>query len=140
DRVGVMHLGQLAGLGAAERLYTRPRHPCTKALLNSIPGLDPETGQARRPGPLEGDPPSPVTSPRECRLRTRCPTAHAICAARMTCVQRLCPNSKVRMWTTGWLATSLTEWATTLDPTLVPHRAPGHPVHRMGKTRSNRFI
>ncbi|HLS02455.1 MAG TPA: ABC transporter ATP-binding protein, partial [Beutenbergiaceae bacterium] len=80
DRVGVMHLGQLAELGAAEKLYTRPRHPYTKALLNSIPGLDPETGQARRPVPLEGDPPSPVNPPSGCRFRTRCPIAQDICA------------------------------------------------------------
>ncbi|UOQ57360.1 ABC transporter ATP-binding protein [Leucobacter allii] len=80
DRVAVMHLGQLAEIGAAERLYERPRHPYTRALLDSIPGLDPLTGIARRPVPLQGDPPSPLHPPSGCRFRTRCPLAHDRCA------------------------------------------------------------
>ena len=54
DQVAVMHLGQLAEIGPAESVYRAPRHPYTKALLDSIPGLDPETGIARRPVPLTG--------------------------------------------------------------------------------------
>jgi len=80
DRVAVMHLGQLAEVGPAERIYLAPRHPYTKALLDSIPGLDPETGAARRPIPLGGEPPSPLDPPSGCRFRTRCPRAQDRCA------------------------------------------------------------
>ncbi|QEV99217.1 ATP-binding cassette domain-containing protein [Microbacterium caowuchunii] len=80
DVVAVMHLGQLAEIGPSEELYRAPRHPYTRALLDSIPGLDPETGVARRPVPMKGEPPSPLHPPSGCRFRTRCPRAQEICA------------------------------------------------------------
>ncbi|WP_240760002.1 ABC transporter ATP-binding protein [Phytoactinopolyspora endophytica] len=80
DRVAVMHLGQLAEIGPAEELYDSPRHPYTRALLDSVPVLDLETGVARRPVPLSGEPPSPLHPPSGCRFRTRCPRAEARCA------------------------------------------------------------
>src|SRR3954453_14770311 len=42
DRVGVMYLGRIAGLGTVEQLYANPRHPYTVALLSAIP--DPHPG------------------------------------------------------------------------------------------------
>ncbi|MCR2811258.1 MULTISPECIES: oligopeptide/dipeptide ABC transporter ATP-binding protein [unclassified Microbacterium] len=80
DQVAVMHLGQLAEIGPAEQVYATPRHPYTRALLDSIPGLDPETGIARRPVTLKGEPPSPLHPPSGCRFRTRCPRAQDKCA------------------------------------------------------------
>ncbi|MFC7404727.1 ABC transporter ATP-binding protein [Georgenia alba] len=80
DRVAVMHLGQLAEIGPVDVLYEAPRHPYTWALLDSIPVLDIETGLARRPVPLPGEPPSPLDPPSGCRFRTRCPLAQDVCA------------------------------------------------------------
>lgn len=80
DRVAVMHLGQLAEVGPAADLYAAPKHPYTRALLDSIPVLDPATGATRRPVPMSGEPPSPLHPPTGCRFRTRCPRAQEICA------------------------------------------------------------
>jgi oligopeptide transport system ATP-binding protein len=41
NRVAVMYRGRLVELAAAERLFTRPVHPYTKALLSAIPKLQP---------------------------------------------------------------------------------------------------
>ena len=80
DRVTVMYLGQLMELGPSEELYSAPLHPYTRALLDSIPGLDPETGVAHRPVAQQGETPSPLNPPSGCRFRTRCLRAQDICA------------------------------------------------------------
>jgi oligopeptide/dipeptide ABC transporter ATP-binding protein len=95
DRVAVMHLGQLAEVGPAEELYRRPLHPYTAALLDSIPGLDPETGRARRPRPLEGEAPSPLNPPSGCRFRTRCPLARPRCAEEEPVLREHAPDHQV---------------------------------------------
>ncbi len=78
DRVAVMYLGKLCELGESDRLYAKPAHPYTNALLASIPVPDPEA--ARSDVALTGELPSPINPPSGCRFRTRCPRARDICA------------------------------------------------------------
>ena len=80
DRVLVMYLGQVVEIGASEDLFTAPRHPYTKALLSSIPSMDPD--RRTEVPPLAGDPPNPINPPSGCRFHTRCPRAEAVCAQR----------------------------------------------------------
>ncbi len=68
DSVGVMYLGKLVETGPAERVFTRPLHPYTQALLRA--------GET----PLAGETPSAAAPPSGCRFRTRCPLAKAVCA------------------------------------------------------------
>ncbi|MFF2846292.1 ABC transporter ATP-binding protein [Streptomyces sp. NPDC058001] len=78
DNVLVMYLGKVCEYGDAVRVYDRPAHPYTRALLDSVPLTDPDKGFA---GPaLEGDVPSPLAPPSGCRFRTRCPLAKDRCA------------------------------------------------------------
>jgi peptide/nickel transport system ATP-binding protein len=78
DRVGVMYLGRLVELAPAETLFTAPRHPYTRALLEAIPDLE-MTGRRRMP--IGGEVPSPITPPAGCAFHPRCPLADARCRA-----------------------------------------------------------
>jgi peptide/nickel transport system ATP-binding protein len=80
DRVMVMYLGQVAELGPSEALFEDPRHPYTRALLSSVPAMDPD--QRTEEPPLAGDPPNPINPPSGCRFHTRCALAESICSQR----------------------------------------------------------
>ncbi len=81
DRVMVMYLGQVVEIGPAESLFTQPQHPYTRALLSSIPSMDPD--RRTQTPPLAGDPPNPINPPTGCRFHTRCAQAQDICAQRV---------------------------------------------------------
>jgi peptide/nickel transport system ATP-binding protein len=69
-RVAVMYLGRIVELGETERIFTAPRHPYTKALLESVPSLDP-AHRLIKPAAL-GDVPSPANPPPGCHYHPRC--------------------------------------------------------------------
>jgi len=77
DRVAVMYLGRIVELASDKDLYTAPRHPYTRFLLASIPGLEPGARPDRKR--LKGEVPSPLSPPKGCRFHPRCPERMAIC-------------------------------------------------------------
>ncbi len=79
DRVGVMYCGRLVEEAPAARIFTRPRHPYTVALLSAVPLPDPASG--RRRIVLSGEPPGALAPPAGCAFHPRCPVASARCAA-----------------------------------------------------------
>ncbi|HAR6192903.1 TPA: ATP-binding cassette domain-containing protein [Staphylococcus pseudintermedius] len=78
DYICVMYLGHILEQGPAEAIYENPSHPYTKALISSIPEIDPRQRKERIL--LEGDLPSPSDPPSGCPFHTRCPVAEARCA------------------------------------------------------------
>ncbi|HEX5769037.1 MAG TPA: oligopeptide/dipeptide ABC transporter ATP-binding protein [Burkholderiales bacterium] len=76
DRVGVMYLGRIVELGGAAQLFSRPRHPYTRMLLDAVPDLA-MSGKPRTP--VAGEVPNPLAPPPGCAFHPRCPHANARC-------------------------------------------------------------
>ena len=77
-RVLVMYMGQLVELAENAKLFGSPRHPYTRALLDSVPVPDPVIAPKR--APLRGEVGSLVNPPSGCVFHPRCPIAEAICS------------------------------------------------------------
>jgi peptide/nickel transport system ATP-binding protein len=78
DQVMVMYLGRIMEIASGSRLYQRPAHPYTQALLSAAPIPDPSQRHDRIL--LKGDIPSPMNPPSGCVFRTRCPYAITECS------------------------------------------------------------
>jgi peptide/nickel transport system ATP-binding protein len=81
DRVMVMYLGQVLEIGPSDALYENPQHPYTRALLSSIPSMDPD--HRTEVAALAGDPPNPINPPAGCRFHPRCALAASVCSQRV---------------------------------------------------------
>jgi peptide/nickel transport system ATP-binding protein len=78
DQVGVMYLGRLVELADRNALFSQPRHPYTRMLLDAIPDIA-MTGRQRTP--VQGEVPNPLQPPTGCAFHPRCPHANARCSA-----------------------------------------------------------
>jgi dipeptide transport system ATP-binding protein len=77
----VMYLGLAMEQGPTERIFARPLHPYTAALLDSVPAMAGSGTGRRRRVALSGELPSPLNPPRGCVFSTRCPHAIERCHA-----------------------------------------------------------
>ena len=73
DTIAIMYLGRIVEKGPAQRIFERPAHPYTRALVQAIP--DPNPRNQRAFVPVEGETPSPVSPPAGCAFHPRCPFA-----------------------------------------------------------------
>ena len=86
DWVGVMYLGRVVEWGTKRTVFSTPRHPYTRMLLDTIPDI---TMSGRERVPVGGEVPNPIAPPSGCPFHPRCPHANERCvrevpAARLT--------------------------------------------------------
>ncbi len=77
QRVAVMYLGRIVELADTDQIFSDPRHPYTRALIDSIPRMSAES--LNDVFDIEGEPPSPFDVPSGCRFHPRCPIATERC-------------------------------------------------------------
>ncbi len=91
-RVLVMYTGKIVEIGRTNDLFREPKHPYTKALLDSVPRLG--TG---RKEPLRGIPgavPDFLNLPSGCTFHPRCPIADASCTSEFPSLRNISYGSK----------------------------------------------
>ena len=76
-RVQVLYAGRTAEVDRVEELFSRPMHPYTLGLLNSLPKLE-EAGTELHP--IAGSPPSMLNPPPACPFHPRCLLAEPRCS------------------------------------------------------------
>lgn len=79
DTIGVMYLGRLVEVCAADEIYNHPLHPYTQGLLAAVPIPSPQLAREKTANAIEGDIPSPISPPSGCHFHTRCKHAQPIC-------------------------------------------------------------
>ena len=78
DDILVMYLGQMVEKAPSEKLFKKPMHPYTQALLSAIPIPDPDLPMNRIT--MKGELTSPVNPGIDCRFAKRCPFAKDECS------------------------------------------------------------
>ena len=75
-RIGVMYLGRLVEVSEGKRLFSDPRHPYTRMLLEAVPDLA-MVGKPREG--VKGEIPNPIDPPSGCTFHPRCPLVFDRC-------------------------------------------------------------
>jgi peptide/nickel transport system ATP-binding protein len=78
SRIGVMYLGRIVEISDGRELFTHPKHPYTRMLLDAVPDVG-MTGRQRIP--VSGEIPNPINPPSGCTFNPRCPFANGRCVA-----------------------------------------------------------
>jgi peptide/nickel transport system ATP-binding protein len=76
DRVGVMYAGRVVELATTAELFSHPKHPYTRMLLDAVPDLS-KSGRVRTA--VAGEVPNPLDLPPGCAFNPRCPYANDRC-------------------------------------------------------------
>ena len=103
-RVAVMYLGRLVEVAPTQRLFERPRHPYTEALLSAVPRIQASPGRPRERIILRGDPPDASRPPAGCAFHTRCRFAQDRCRTEQPALAEIEPGRQVACHFAGELA------------------------------------
>src|SRR5947207_27929 len=95
DRVAVMYAGRLVEFGPVRKIFDEPRHPYTRALLQSIPRF---ADARERLTAIGGQPPDLSALPLGCAFHPRCPDAIDRCRGEAPPETGAATGHTVRCW------------------------------------------
>jgi len=95
-RTYVMYAGEIVEEAPTQALFSKPRHPYTMGLLESVPRLDRRmTGPLK---PIKGSPPSPFDRGPGCPFAPRCPFANSQSWESRPALELVGPDHMVACW------------------------------------------
>jgi len=95
DRVCIMYAGRIVEEAKVLAIFSRPRHPYTQGLLNSIPAhRQPRSRLSAIPGAV----PHPGNKPSGCPFHPRCYKAEEICRKELPLPEEIKGTHKVSCW------------------------------------------
>jgi oligopeptide/dipeptide ABC transporter ATP-binding protein len=94
DKVAVMYAGKIVELQSVRGLFYHPRHPYTRALLNSMPKL----GIKEPLYAIPGQPPDLAALPTGCSFHPRCANAMDRCRIEEPAEQSMADGASARCW------------------------------------------
>ncbi len=95
DEVAVMYMGNIVEAGTIDEVLRTPRHPYTRALLDSIPVLG--RGKAQELRSIRGATSDPFDRPPGCQFAPRCDFATEACN-RMPAEEFITETHRVMCW------------------------------------------
>ncbi|WP_417898799.1 ABC transporter ATP-binding protein [Bacillus haimaensis] len=95
DTVIVMYAGQVVEHTDVFTLFSNPKHPYTKGLLDSTPKIHERNEELLT---IEGTVPTPAAMPKGCRFQPRCPYAMEKCVHEAPALEETSAGHKVRCW------------------------------------------
>ncbi len=96
DRLAVMYAGQMVELGPIETIFSKPLHPYTRGLLDSVPSII--LNEHEQLYKMPGEPPNLTHPPRGCRFHPRCPNVMPVCEKQEPAWLEANPGQWVHCW------------------------------------------
>jgi len=93
DRVIVMYGGQIVEHAPVEELFASPKHPYTRALLETLPDMEGQRSERLRS--IEGQPPALDAHPTSCPFADRCGHVHDRCRAENPAIREVATGHDV---------------------------------------------
>lgn len=81
EDIMVLYLGRVAEYAPRDVLFANPRHPYTRALIESVLSSDPRIERLHASPQIGSEMPSPINPPSGCPFHTRCNLAEDICSS-----------------------------------------------------------
>lgn len=94
DHVAVMYLGRVVEYGRVDQVLRSPKHPYTRALLESVPTLDADV--STKLSTVHGQTPSPADVTDGCEFAGRCPYVADSCRSGVIPLKKFSDGHEVR--------------------------------------------